>query len=66
MWGGPAGGGGGGGVDLPQAPSLGNPLVPTSLFIIVELHLSGRWLSGSPFIRIGMTLGVHLSTIPQN
>ena len=29
----------------------------------VELHLSGRWLSGSPIIRIGLALRVNLSRI---
>jgi len=35
-------------------------------FITVEFHISGQWLSGSPIIQIGIALGVHLSTIPQN
>jgi len=26
----------------------------------VELHLSGRWLSGSPIIRKGLTLRVNI------
>jgi len=28
---------------------------------IVELHLSGSWLSGSPIIRIGLALRLNLS-----
>jgi len=32
----------------------------------VELHLSGSWLSGQPFIRIGLALLVNLSRILQN
>jgi len=31
-----------------------------------ELHLSGRWLSVSPIIRIGLALRVNLSRILQN
>jgi len=31
-----------------------------------ELHLSGRWLSGSPIIRIGLALRIILSRILQN
>jgi hypothetical protein len=29
----------------------------------VELHLSGRWLSGSPIVRIGLARRVNLSRI---
>jgi hypothetical protein len=32
----------------------------------LELHLYGRWLSGSPIIRIGLALLVNLSVILQN
>ena len=32
----------------------------------LKLHLSGRWLSGSPIIRIDMVLRVNLSRILQN
>jgi hypothetical protein len=32
----------------------------------VELHLPGRWLSGSPIIWIGLDLRVNLSRILQN
>jgi len=32
----------------------------------VELHISGRWLSLSPIIRIGLAFRVNLSRIPQN
>jgi len=32
----------------------------------VELHLSGRWLSRSPIIRIGLAFRVILSRILQN
>jgi len=32
----------------------------------VELHLSGRWLAGSPIIRFGLALRVNLSRIQQN
>jgi len=31
----------------------------------VELHLSERWLSGKPIIRIGLALRVNLSRILQ-
>jgi len=31
-----------------------------------SLHLSGRWLSGSPIIWIGLVLPVNLSGILQN
>jgi len=34
--------------------------------ITAELHLSGRWLSGSPIIRIDLALRVNLSRILQN
>jgi len=33
--------------------------------IIVELQLSGRWLSGPPIIRIGLAIRVNLSRILQ-
>ena len=33
---------------------------------LVQLHLSGRWLSGSPIIRAGLPLRVNLSTVLQN
>jgi len=32
----------------------------------VEQHLSGRWLSWSPIIRIGLAFRVNLSRIPCN
>jgi len=32
----------------------------------VEFHLFGRWLTGSPIIRIGLALRVNLSRILQN
>jgi len=32
----------------------------------VKLHLSGRCLSGSPIIQIGLALQVNLSRILQN
>jgi len=32
----------------------------------VELHLSGRWLSGPPIIRTGLVLPVNLSRILHN
>jgi len=31
-----------------------------------ELHLTGRWLSGSPITRIGSALRVNLSRILEN
>jgi len=34
-----------------------------SVSCTAELHLSGRWLSGSPIIRIGLTLRVNLCRI---
>jgi len=37
----------------------------SSMIGTVELHLSGRWLSGSPIIRIGLALRVNLSRILQ-
>ena len=37
-----------------------------SIYNTEELHLSGRWLSGMPIIRIGSALGVNLSRILQN
>jgi len=33
--------------------------------ITLELHLSGRWLSGSPIIWMGLALGINLSRILQ-
>jgi len=36
------------------------------LHVRLELHSSGRWLSGSPIIRIGLVLRVNLSRILQN
>ena len=35
-------------------------------FKTVELHLSGRWLSGSPVIRTGLFFRVNMSRILQN
>jgi len=32
----------------------------------MELHVSGRWLSGSSIIQIGLALQVNLSRILQN
>ena len=32
----------------------------TSIFDTVELHLSGRWLSGTPIIRIGLAFKVNI------
>jgi hypothetical protein len=29
----------------------------------VELHLSGRWLSGSPIVRLGLALRVHFLNV---
>jgi hypothetical protein len=29
----------------------------------VELHLSGRWLSGSPIVRLDLALQVHILTV---
>jgi len=42
------------------------PLASFGYLSTVELHLSGRWLSVSPFIGIGLAPGVNLSRIPQN
>jgi hypothetical protein len=36
------------------------------LWITVELHLAGRWLSGSAIIRNGLALRVNVSRILQN
>ena len=36
------------------------------LWTTVVLHFTGRWLSGSPIIRIGLALRVNLSIILQN
>jgi len=36
--------------------------IPTT----IELHVSGRWLSGYPIIRIGLALPVNLLRILQN
>jgi hypothetical protein len=33
--------------------------------ITVEIHSSGRWLSGTPIIRIGLALRLNLSRILQ-
>jgi len=32
----------------------------------VEFHLTGRWLSGSPFVWIGLAVRVNLSIIVRN
>ena len=43
----------------------GTPKIPVTIKT-VEFHLSGRWLSGHPIIRIGLALPVNLSRILQN
>jgi len=32
----------------------------TVWYITVELHLSGRWLSGMPIIRIGLAIRINI------
>jgi hypothetical protein len=55
------------GKTLPSSPSESKIQVQvTNLSHTVELHWSGLLLSGSPIIRIGLTLQVNLSRILQN
>jgi len=47
-------------------PSTGRHSPYTQLCCTVALHLSGRWLSGSPIILFGLSLRVNLWRILQN
>jgi len=41
-------------------------VVRDCLYSTVELHLYGRWLTGSPIIRIGLAFRTNLSRILKN
>ena len=53
-------------LDMKQRGKTQQQISIYSIYNTVELHLSGRWLSGKPIIRIGSALGVNLLRILQN
>jgi len=50
-------------LDTKQTGKKQQQILIYSIYNTVELHLSGRWLSGTPIIPIGSALGVNLLRI---